>query len=187
LTGHYEYEIRREHLAHQGAQFLAKALARGTVEAYRDVVRDTYATMLMPNFDQSLEELDCDDRYGLIPPALKYENPDILAKLFQLPESEQPSRGWKWFCHKYDIESYGIRLERWVEGNSAWDIRRHSIEYELGWGYPYWGYPYWGYPYWDKEKVEKWGVIMSSPLKKKKNKKSKIVAEVLEETSDAKT
>lgn len=33
----------------------------------------------------------------------------------------------------------------------------------------------WGYPYWDKEKLERWGVIMTAEGKRKKKKNKKKV------------
>jgi hypothetical protein len=59
-----------------------------------------------------LDTFDQTYRYSrtesLLCPANKYENPDILAELVRMPKFEQPSRGWKLFGDRYDIDSLGI-------------------------------------------------------------------------------
>lgn len=97
----------------------------------------------------------------LLYPATKYANPDILKELLRMPVFEQPSRGWKWFCHKYEIDSLGIGSVE-LYGDAWSSIYGHGscVRRELAWGYPFW----------DKEKLEAWGLIMSSSLKKKQKK-----------------
>lgn len=86
-------------------------------------------------------------RQGLIPPARKYQDPKILTQLPQMPASEQPSGGWKWFCEKYSIDSLGIGP--YVGNTQAWDkMYDHSSADELRWGFPFW----------DNERLEMWGV-----------------------------
>jgi hypothetical protein len=79
-------------------------------------------------------------------PAQKYQSANVLTKLSQVPELEQPSRGWKWFCHKYDIHSFGMGPDH--SFMLEWEIIcKHSDGRELGWGFPFW----------DKDKLEMLG------------------------------
>jgi hypothetical protein len=83
------------------------------------------------------------DPGGLIFPASKYQHPEILTQLSLMPESEQPSHGWKWFCERYDIDTLGIGPH--VGRGWTWsDIRDHSTDRVLRWGFPFW----------DEDKVE---------------------------------
>lgn len=102
----------------------------------------------------------------LLYPASKYANPDILQDLTRLPASEQPSRGWKWFCHEYGIHSLGIVQSETLDDAGIWSIMYNIIlgpraVRELNWGYPFWS----------KERLEMWGVIVSSEKAEKKNEK----------------
>ena len=137
---------RREYLAHKGPRHLAKALANGTLERRHDAVYKDYPESLLQPFAK-LDEYP-NDQEGLIHPADKYQKQDILAQLSTMPESEQPSRGWKWFCDKYDIDSLGIGPTIWSQW---WNICERSHGYELRWGFPFW----------DREKLELWGLIPS--------------------------
>lgn len=94
-------------------------------------------------------------------PADKYAHPDILAQLPQMPESEQPSHGWKWFCHEHKVPTLGL-------GPWAWQkVRRYICVDEKG------RELMWGCPFWDKERLDRWGVIMYSSYQEKKNKNEK--------------
>ena len=144
----HAYEERRNSLAHQGPQFLDQALAHGTLEHLRDIVRDTYTRTLFSPFDEHLEKLYLHN----------------VESWRERPESEQPSRGWKWFAHKYEVDCFDLTTR--VGDNftlASWGRRLDGARYELSWGYPYW----------DKEKLERWGVIMAAEGKKKKKKKKR--------------
>ncbi|KAF7510609.1 hypothetical protein GJ744_006221 [Endocarpon pusillum] len=137
---------RRESLAHEGPHHLAKVLANGTFKR-RQAAVDRYPHDQFQPFAELHEYLSYQG--GLIHPADKYEKQGILAQLSKIPESEQPSRGWEWFCDKYDIASLGIGPDI----SDAWDdIRECAGRHELRWGFPFW----------DREKLESWGLIPSA-------------------------
>ena len=104
----------------------------------------------------------------LLYPADRYEQADIGTKLPKLSVVEQPTRGWKWFCHKYHIDQLGIG-SYWKEAHDAFSEEQplpttiaSGAERELKWGFPFW----------EAEKLKEWGVIMSyGGAKKKKNRK----------------
>jgi len=60
----------------------------------------------------------------------------IAGELSRIPEEEQPSAGWMWFSHKYNIPSWGIGPDVWYahQGN----MHATGTENELSWGYPFW-------------------------------------------------
>jgi hypothetical protein len=80
-------------------------------------------------------------------PTNKYRRRGIHAKLSQMPEDQQPSWGWKWFCHKYGILSLGIGPEAWNPEEP--DIDPVGAEDQLEWGYPFWS----------MERLVEWGKI----------------------------
>lgn len=86
-------------------------LAKRTLEERRDAIKHVYKESIFQPFDQIRE---CPIPFeGFIHPANQYQKTDILARLPQMPEPEQPSCGWKWFGHKYDVDSLGIGLDAW--------------------------------------------------------------------------
>lgn len=143
-----------QYFGHQGPRFLAKILMKD-MEGRRNAIKDIHPEHLFKPFDEL-------DGYqipleGFISPADKYQSPDALSHLSTMQESERPSRGWKWFCHRYDIDSLGIGPGvRSLEIGQR--IMRQSSGQELGWGFPFW----------DGETLEAWKVIMPSSFKKKK-------------------
>lgn len=152
--GRYQYLHRRSRFAQRGPLFLARALQK-SLEERRETIKYIFVTGCGPdNFQSDLQEYPSDD---LLVPANKYEEPDILETLSKMPEAEQPSHGWKWFCHKYNIDSFGIGKDLHLKYDGI-RVRKQSRGHELGWGYPFW----------DKKKLEKWGVIKPSSFKKKK-------------------
>jgi hypothetical protein len=188
----YHYEERRDYLAHFGPRLLSRTLANNSLEGRHDATRDIYARELNPTFEENHQYLPIP--YDMIGPAAQkygqnededaaYGDPgvaDMHALLSPLPAHEQPSRGWKWFCHKYQIPALGIG---WP-GYAAEDEHTSGLEPSQG----QWRGPSmhmygagdelkWGYPFWDKERLEEWGIIMSAPSKKKKKKNAASIAD----------
>jgi hypothetical protein len=139
------HEKRRFSLAHRGPRFLTRALAQEPFEVLEDLRDMKWAAHGFPKipFDEKLDQV----------PLYNVERPH------ELPESDQPSRGWKWFCHKYEVGC--LNSQTGAIEPSAPMLQGKQLDgatYELSWGYPYW----------DKEKLERWGVIMPAEGRKKK-------------------
>jgi hypothetical protein len=69
-----------------------------------------------------------------------------------MPESGQPSRGWKWSCNKAGVDSFGVGPE--LQRGEMWrriDLNCDGTKLS------------WGFPFWDKEKLEIWKIIKPSP------------------------
>ncbi|ERF77059.1 hypothetical protein EPUS_09082 [Endocarpon pusillum Z07020] len=114
--------------------------------------QDGRVTVCMP--------FDLHDPYPLdhfVHPADKYAHPDILARLPQMPESEQPSHGWKWFCHEYKVPALGVGPWAWQTVGKYIAVDEKGRELM------------WGCPFWDKERLDRRGVVTSSSCKEKKN------------------
>jgi hypothetical protein len=86
----------------------------------------------------------------ILRPTNNYQEEGVHAKLPEMPEDEQPSWGWKWFCRKYGIASLGIGPEAW--GPQESNLLASGAEDELRWGYPFW----------DVGRLNRWGVMMTS-------------------------
>lgn len=66
-----------------------------------------------------------------------------MEKLSHMPEPQQPSDGWKWFCQRYYIQSLEIGPD--VYRGEAWfQVCQPGRANELALGFPFW----------DKEKLE---------------------------------
>lgn len=135
-----------EYLAHRGPIFLAKILAIETLKERRKAI-DKYGSSHVFERFNGMAEYPIPSE-GLVFPANKYLGPDILTKLSLMPESEQPSHGWRWFCGKYNVETLGVGppenvLDSWL------DLRDFCTERVLRWGFPLW----------DEEKVKQWETL----------------------------
>jgi len=98
--------------------------------------------------------------YSLVYPADTFEDERLLTALSSLPEAEQPSEGWKWYCSLHDIPAFGLGSDMW----DVQDIRYLSVvdNYEL---------LDWGYVFWDRKRLEEWNIIVAMPAKKKKKRR----------------
>ena len=138
---------RLEYVAHLGPQFLNEILAKKPEQKRRDAIQDIWVEGVFEPFDASGNWYPFDPQ-EIVPPARKYQDSKILTQLPQMPASEQPSGGWKWFCEKYSIDSLGIGP--YMCNRQAWDnMYNHSSADELRWGFPFW----------DNERLEMWGIV----------------------------
>lgn len=145
---------RCRQLTHRGPLLLAQFLAMRTLKERRDALKGIESDLghsLFRRFDDSLGYPFCCHDAAFVHPADKYRRPDILKELSGMPNSEQPSGGWKWFCDQYEIDFLGIGPDKWW--GSTWDVERdHRAGHELRWGFPFW----------DKERLVAWEVITCS-------------------------
>lgn len=145
--GRSEYLKYRQFAACSGPKFLFRALTPGTLESRLELAKYAHAFRWTDNLHADMNWY----RTGLRHPADIYEDQDIIPNLSGLPEAEQPSGGWEWFCHKHHLGSLGIGGYFGNMGRIMTGIAEDSNGYELSWGYPFW----------DKEKLDKWGMTMS--------------------------
>ena len=140
---------RRNYLVHLGPKFLVEVLTKETVERRREVIppKPEYRHIIFLDFDHIRHTRNMG---FLLPPADKYQGREQPRQLSYFPKSEQPSRGWEWFCREYEIPSLGVPGEMWFNGAWAYIIDS-SYGRELGWGFPFW----------DGEKLDLWGIVFS--------------------------
>ncbi len=101
----------------------------------------------------------------MLPPADKFEDSGIFDILSQIPEAEQPSRGWKWFCDEYHIPSLGIG-SYWKESSrNGGHLHPNNMPQFLAQRASTWGVPFW-----DEERLIEWDVILMEERKKELEK-----------------
>lgn len=98
----------------------------------------------------------------LVYPADTLEDERILNAVSSLPETEQPSEGWKWYCSLTDIPALGVGPDMWdVQGIRYLSLVEHPELLDLG------------YVFWDRKRLEEWNIVVAMPAKKKRKKKQR--------------
>lgn len=156
---------RRQYIVHRGPVFLARALSQRPLEKRCDflLVEALHHYRVIHKFEEVLLALREDQH--LLPPANRYEDPDIVAQLSRMAAAERPGRGWEWFCNEYHIPSLGIGLYWEQCFINSFQHPNNMPQYMAKQA------PRWGLFYWDEEILEEWGVIVTEEAKEEQERK----------------
>jgi hypothetical protein len=152
IAEHDDWIYARCHyyLTHLGPDFLAETLPKGIFSRRLSIMKLSCNTFSACRFT-AMHRCFCRPRLPtvMVGPANPSQKEGIYAEWSRIPADEQPSAGWMWFSHKYNIPSGGIGPEEWFADES--NMHAIGAENELSWGYPFW----------DIERLSEWGVNMS--------------------------